>query len=178
MAVSADVEAFRPPSRKPKCYPYFRKHVISAPDLIADTGITERAMANNGMFRGKVSRTRAVLVAISTTLLIIYAVDFVLAGPLLRRAHRASSPPEFTLQLWGQEDAVYTADVGASLPMFEPKAGWWMLGADHLNDLSGHLRGLEIGPDGSHPSLIVRLPADATVGVYRRAIASLADQGI
>jgi hypothetical protein len=45
-------------------------------------------------------------------------------------------------------------------------------------DLAEHIRGLDVGPHGSSPFVIVRLPDDATVNDYRKALASAARQGI
>lgn len=118
------------------------------------------------------------LLAILAALLFAHILEFILAGPLLARAPTVSLTPEFTLRLWGTEDMVYQDNAQVTLPMFEPKSSEWTIGGDRIPDLAKHVSKLEVGPHGSHPSLFVKLPADANVEIYRRAVASLAEQGM
>lgn len=130
------------------------------------------------MFGGKISRVRGLLLVILAAVVIVHGTRIVATKLWLSQQTNVSNPTDFTLQVWGTEDLVFSGGEVPELPMFQPETGQWTLGGQRLEDFTELVRGLEVGPHGSNPFVVVNLPRSATADHYRQAIVSLTDQGI
>jgi len=111
--------------------------------------------------------------------LIIYAARF--AAMQFWETENPSTPDltDFTLEVYGEPGGTEFEDnANPTLPVFDPETGQWTLKGDRLDDFTSLVQGIEVGPHGSSPFVIIDLPDSATVDVYRKAIASLSGQGI
>jgi hypothetical protein len=89
------------------------------------------------------------------------------------------SGPDFLLEVNGEPGGVeFLEGSRPKLPLFNPMLGRWTVGDQQVLEFASLVQGLEVGPHGSSPFVIVTLPTDATVGDYRRAIASLSRHGV
>lgn len=131
------------------------------------------------MLRKRISRTRVLLLVILVAILIIYVARMAAMQLWVTGNLDASDPKDFTIEVYGEPGGiVFEESSKPSLPLFEPETGQWNLGGDRIDDFDPLVQDLEVGPHGSSPFVIVALPERATVGVYRKAIASLANHGI
>lgn len=130
------------------------------------------------MFWERVSRTRGLLLVILAAILLLHGARHLVSESWPVKQMSASEPTDFTLQVWGTDDFLFVDDETPELPMFGPETGQWTLNGQPLADFVEVMRGLEVGPHGSNPFVVVNLPPNATVDHYRRAIASLVEQGI
>ena len=131
------------------------------------------------MLRKRLGRTRLFLLVILVAILAVYAARVVAMRLWVTENLDAPDPTDFTLEVYGEPGGiVFEEGSNPPLPLFDPETGQWNLGGDRLDDFAPLVRGIEVGPHGSSPFVIVELPENATVGVYRKAIASLARHGI
>lgn len=130
------------------------------------------------MLGGKISRARGLLLVILAAVLILDGIWILGTKLWLPQQTTVSNPTDFTMQVWGTDDLVFHGDEVPELPMFQPATRQWMLGGQRVEDFAELVRGLEVGPHGSNPFVIVNLPTTATVDHYRQAIVSLSEQGI
>ena len=131
------------------------------------------------MLRKRISRTRVLLLVILVAILIIYGARIAATQLWITGNLDTIERKYFTLEVYGEPGGiVFEEGSNPSLPLFEPETGQWILGEDRIDDFAPLIQGLEVGPHGSSPFVIVDLPESATVGVYRKAIASLARHGI
>ena len=87
--------------------------------------------------------------------------------------------PDFLLEVYGEPGGVeFLAGARPQLPLFDPTRGDWSFEDQPLSEFAGHVEGLEIGPHGSSPFVIVALLGEPSVGDYRKALASLARHGV
>jgi hypothetical protein len=131
------------------------------------------------MLGNHLGRTRLFLLVILAALLIMYAARFV--AMQLWAAENPDAPDlmDFSLEVFGEPGGIeFATDSSPTLPVFEPETGQWNLGGDRLDDFASLVQGIEVGPHGSSPFVIVDLPKSATVDMYRKAIASLAGHGV
>ncbi len=131
------------------------------------------------MLGKQLGRTRLFLLVIFAAILIIYAARLV--AMQLWATDNPDGPDliDFTLEVYGEPGGIrFEENSNPTLPVFEPETGQWDLGGELLGDFASQIQGFEVGPHGSSPFVIVDLPENATVDVYRKAIASLARQGI
>lgn len=124
------------------------------------------------------SRPRVYLLIILAALVLAYGTQYFAVEQTRSRYSQIPNPADFTLQLWGTTDHEYVDGLVPELPIFDPETGFWLLEGNRIDDFAYLVQGLEIGPHGSSPFVVVRLPTDATADTYRRAIASLVEQGI
>ena len=86
---------------------------------------------------------------------------------------------DFLLEVYGEPGGVsFLEGSRPELPLFDPVLTKWTVGNQSLSDFASVIQGLEIGPHGSSPFVVVALPNGSTVGDYRQAIASLSWHGI
>ncbi len=131
------------------------------------------------MLGKRLSRTRLFLLVILAAILVIYAARFASMQFWATENPDAPDLMDFTLEVYGEPGGVeFEENSNPILPMFEPETGEWRLDGERLYDFASLVQGLEVGPHGSSPFVVANLPESATVDVYRKAIASLAAQGI
>jgi len=121
-------------------------------------------------------RYRKFLLAILAVLLLARTAEWFLPDAPEPDESETISGEEFVLEphfegmtLFSEQDELLT---------FDPSDNIWTFGGETVDDLSRHVIGFEIGPHGSSPFVVIRLPEGATADTYRGAISSLADQGI
>lgn len=131
------------------------------------------------MLRKHLGRTRLFLLVVLAAILIIYAARFVAMQLWATENPDAPDLKDFTLEVYEEPGGIeFEENSNPAFPLFEPETGQWNLGGNHLDDFTPLIQGIEVGPHGSSPFVIVDLPENATVDVYRKAIASLARHGI
>ncbi len=130
------------------------------------------------MFGGKISRARGLLLVILAAVVIVHGTQFLATKLWFSQRTHVPNVTDFTVQVWGTEDLVFSGDEIPELPMFKPETGQWTLAGQRVEDFAELVRGLEVGPHGSNPHVVVHLPPSATADHYRQAIASLTEQGI
>jgi hypothetical protein len=121
-----------------------------------------------------------------TLLLIALAVIVAAQGlSLWLRLHQVDGDPDnsndlnFLLEVYGEPGGVeYPEGYRPELPRFNPSRGFWTFDGQPLSEFASYVEGLEVGPHGSSPFVIIDLPDDATVGDYEKALASLTLHGI
>ena len=85
----------------------------------------------------------------------------------------------FLLELDGEPGGVEYLEGGRpELPTFDPRGGNWTVAGHELTEFASHVEGVEVGPHGSNPFVIVTLPDKASIADYQAALASLAWHGI
>ena len=125
-------------------------------------------------------RTRTLLlIAVAVALL---AQSLLLFFSLHRNNDDAPGGPsdlDFLLEVYGEPGGVeYQEGVRPELPLFNRGNGDWTLQDQPLSEFANIVEGLEIGPHGSSPFVVVALPDNASVGDYHRALVSLRRHGI
>ena len=125
---------------------------------------------------------------IRTRTLLFIALAVVVAAQglsLVLNLQRMDSEPgnptefDFLLEVYGEPGGTeYPKGVEPELPLFDPRAGSWTLDNQPFSEFASRVEGLEVGPHGSSPFVVIALPDDATVGDYEKALAALTWHGI
>ncbi|ANU06353.1 hypothetical protein A6F65_00025 [Paraurantiacibacter namhicola] len=125
---------------------------------------------------------------IRTRILLLIALAVVVAAQglsLLLNLQRMDSEPgnptefDFLLEVFGEPGSVvYPKGVKPDLPIFDPRAGSFTLDNQPFSEFASRVEGLEVGPHGSSPFVVIALPENATVGDYQKALVALTSHGI
>ena len=131
------------------------------------------------MLRRTTDRTRRFLLTILLAIIVIHGLDFFSRKTVFAKSKYDLIHADFMLEVYG-EPGGETIEEAANLdlPFFNPQTRQWTVAGKLLIDFVGHVRGLEIGPHGSSPFIIINMPKNASVANYRSAIASLAVNGV
>ena len=124
-------------------------------------------------------RTRTLLLIALAVAVAAQSLSFLL--PSHRIDDETDNPNEldFLLEVYGELGGMeYQEGVQPELPLFDPRRDSWTLDNQPFSEFASHVDGLEVGPHGSSPFIIIALPDDATVGDYQKALASLTWHGI
>lgn len=124
------------------------------------------------------NRTRVLLLAILAVVVVAQSLTF-----YLREVPIGSSPAQsemdFLLEVYGEPGGVeFAGSASPTLPLFDPTSESWTIDGQPVSDFASYIQGLEVGPHGSSPFVVVAIPDNGSVSDYRRALASLSSQGI
>jgi hypothetical protein len=124
-------------------------------------------------------RTRTLLLAIFAVAISAQGLGYFLTSGRFLSAPAHSIGSDFLLQVYGEPGGVeFPKDARPKLPEFDPIRGSWTFDAQPLVEFARHVKGLEVGPHGSSPFVIIAFPSEPTVSDYHKALASLAARGI
>src|SRR5688572_12092647 len=124
------------------------------------------------------NRTRAFLLIILAVIVLVQGLAFysrdVPTGPATELTDM-----DVLLEVYGEPGGVeFSESPSPELPLFDPSSESWTLNGQPLHDFANLIQGLELGPHGSSPFVIVAIPENATIADYRSAAASLSSRGI
>jgi len=124
-------------------------------------------------------RTRTLLLTALAVITVVKALSLLLSSQQADGGSSDSKELEFLLEVYGEPGGVeYPEGERPELPSFDANRGVWAFDGQPLLEFANHVDGLEVGPHGSSPSVLIDLADDATVGDYQKALASLVLHGI
>lgn len=124
-------------------------------------------------------RTRTLLLIVLVAILAAQGLSLLLSPHWDDIGPDNTSDLDFLLEVYGEPGGMeYQEGVPPELPLFDPIRRSWTLDDKPLSEFASHVDGLEVGPHGSSPFIVIALPDDATVGDHQKALVSLARHGI
>ena len=124
-------------------------------------------------------RTRTLLLIALAVVVSAQGLSLFLSTDRIVREPSHPNGLDFLLQVYGEPGGMeFLEGARPELPQFDPIRGSWMFDDQPLSEFASHVEGLEIGPHGSSPFVIIALPDEPTVSDYQKALASLARHGI
>jgi hypothetical protein len=121
-------------------------------------------------------RYRRFLLAILAVILLARTVEWYLPNEPEPDERETISGEQFVQQLYFESVSLVSQQ--DELLSFEGSNDIWTFRGEQVLDFSRHVTGFEVGPHGSSPFVMIRLPEDASADTYRRALWSLARHGI
>ncbi len=119
-----------------------------------------------------------------TYLLVILGVVVLVQGLAFYLREVPSSPSsiprdmDFLLEVGLEPGAGFSKSASPELPLFDPNSETWSLNGALVHEFANLIQGLELGPHGTSPYVVIALPDNSTIGDYRSAVASLSSWGI
>lgn len=124
------------------------------------------------------NRTRAFLLIILAVVVIVDGLRLYLRETAVGETSEQQGM-DFLLKVYGEPGGIeFSRGRAPNLPMFDPQSKSWAFDGQVISEFARFVQGLEIGPHGSSPFVIVAIPDNGTVADYRSALASLASHGI